>query len=315
MYPVASKQKQSYPAHPAHPATWSQSATIAALWLLARLPWPAALSMGEVLGVISYRLARKRRFIARRNLELCFPDMDTVTRERLVRDNFRATGRAVIETALGWFGGRQVERIPFEVRGEEHLKRAHADGQPVIAMSGHFLSVELCARLLPRRIPMVAIYKPIRKKPLLDRTMLAARRRNVDDAVSKDDIRGMLRAMRQGRAIWYAGDQDYGRKHSVFAPFFGVPAATITALSRLSKMGKAKVVPLFFFRQEDGSYLIEFQPALENFPSGDDVADATRMNQVLERAVERYPEQYLWIHRRFKRRPEDEPAALYEPVK
>lgn len=307
---MARKKRTDYPTHPAHPATWGQRLTLLALWLLARLPWRLGMHLGATLGGLSYHLAGQRRFFARRNLELCFPAMGADERERLVKENFRATGRAVVETALGWFGGDQVERIPVEIRGEEYLQALQQDGQPVIAMSGHFLSVELCARLLPDTIPMVAIYKPIRKKPVLDGAMRKARKRNVDDAVSKDDIRGMLRALKQGRAIWYAGDQDYGRKHSVFAPFFGVPAATITALSRLSRMGKARVVPLFFFRQEDGSYLIEFQPELEGFPSGDDVADATRMNQVLERAVERYPEQYLWIHRRFKRQ-SDPTVDLY----
>lgn len=260
--------------------------------------------------MLGYHLAGGRRHVARRNLELCFPALEEPAREQLVRENFRATGRAVVETALAWYGGAQVDRIPFEVHGEEHLEAARTGDQAVIALSGHFLTVELAARLLPERIPMVAIYKPIRKKPVLDRAMLAARRRNVNDALSKDDIRGMLRALKGGLPIWYAGDQDYGRKHSVFAPFFGVPAATITALSRLSRMGKAKVVPLFFFRRPDGSYLIEFHPALEGFPSGDDVIDATRMNQVLEQAVRRHPEQYLWVHKRFKRQP-DRRANLY----
>ncbi len=307
---MTKKKRSEYPNHPAHPATWGQRLTLLVLWLLARLPWRLGIRLGAALGGCAYHLARKRRAIARRNLELCFPEMSEQERERLAKENFRATGRAVVETALGWFGGPQVGRIPVEVRGEEHLQALLKQGKPVIAMSGHFLSVELCARLLPNRIPMVAIYKPIRKKPVLDRAMREARQRNVDDAVSKDDIRGMLRALKQGRSIWYAGDQDYGRKHSVFAPFFGVPAATITALSRLSRMGKANVIPLFFFRQPDGSYLIEFQETLDGFPSGDDVADATRMNQVLERAVERYPEQYLWIHRRFKRQ-EDPRTNLY----
>ncbi|WP_290630545.1 lipid A biosynthesis acyltransferase, partial [Aquisalimonas sp.] len=248
------------------------------------------------------------------NLKLCFPEKSADERERLVRENFRATGRSVVETALGWFGGAQVERMPFEVRGEEHIRSALATGRPVIMLSGHFLSVELCARRLPDDIPMVAMYKPMNKKKVMDNAMLKARRRNVNDAVSKDDTRGLLRSLKKGLPIWYAGDQDYGRKHSVFAPFFGVPAATITALGRLAKMSKASVVPLFFFRQDDGTYLIEFQPALENFPSEDDVEDATRMNRIVEDAVRRYPEQYLWMHRRFKRQ-EGRGVRMYSNAK
>ncbi len=295
-----------------HPANWGQLATLASLRLLARLPWRTGLRLGSALGALAYHLARQRRAIALRNLELCFPDMTADTREQLARANFRAAGRAVVETALGWYGGAQVDRIPVEVRGEEHLQTAQAGNPAVILLSGHFLCVELAARLLPDRIAMAVIYKPMKKKPVLDRAMLNARRHNLNDALPKDDIRAAVRTLKAGLPLWYAGDQDYGRKHSVFAPFFGVPAATITALSRLSRMGRARVVPLFFFRKEDGGYLIEFQPALEDFPSGDDLADATRMNQVLEQAVLRYPEQYLWIHRRFKRQ-EDPGLDLYRP--
>ncbi|MFV8836185.1 lysophospholipid acyltransferase family protein [Aquisalimonas sp. APHAB1-3] len=305
------KKRQHYPEHPAHPYNWGQTATVAALWLLARLPYRLGLRVGSALGGLAYHIARERREITRRNLKLCFPEKSADERERLVRDNFRATGRSVVETALGWFGGPQVERIPFEVRGEEHIRSALATGRPVIMLSGHFLSVELAARRLPDDIPMVAMYKPMNKKKVMDNAMLKARRRNVNDAVSKDDTRGLLRSLKKGLPIWYAGDQDYGRKHSVFAPFFGVPAATITALGRLAKMTKASVVPLFFFRKDDGTYLIEFQPALENFPSEDDVEDATRMNRIVEDAVRRYPEQYLWMHRRFKRQASPE-TNLYQ---
>ncbi|MCC5811235.1 MAG: LpxL/LpxP family Kdo(2)-lipid IV(A) lauroyl/palmitoleoyl acyltransferase [Ectothiorhodospiraceae bacterium] len=307
---MAKRKRKEVPTRPAHPYNWGQCLTLAALWLLARLPWRLGLRLGEALGRPGYALASERREVARRNLELCFPRMDSREREALVRQNFRASGRAVVETALAWYGGRQVDAIPIEVRGEEHLRAAQSGGRAVILMSGHFLCVELAARLLPDRIPMAVIYKPMRKKPVLDQAMLNARRRNLKDALPREDIRGLVRTLKSGLPIWYAGDQDYGRKHSVFAPFFGTPAATITALSRLSRMGKAAVVPLFFFRREDGGYLIEFQPELKGFPSGDDLEDATHMNRVLEQAVERYPEQYLWIHRRFKRQ-EDKKENLY----
>lgn len=296
------RKRRSFPAHPAHPYNWGQVLILGSLRLLGRLPWRVGLRLGEALGGAGYLVARERRRIARRNLELCFPDKDAAAREALVRENFRATGRALAETGLAWYGGPKVDRIPVTVVGEEHVHTAMAAGHAVIAMSGHFLSVELCARLLPDTIPTVAIYKPMTKRPVLDRAMYRARRRNVVDALARDDIRGMKRAMKDGRMLWYAGDQDYGRRHSVFAPFFGVPAATVTALSRLSRMGRATVIPLFFFREGDGSYRIEFQPPMDGFPSGDDLADATHMNRTLEEAIRRYPEQYLWMHQRFKRR-------------
>ena len=306
------RRKRPYPTSPLHPGTWGQYVTLGLTWLVARLPWRLATGGGAWLGRLGYHLAPTRRAVARRNLELCFPDMDAARREALVRENFAFTGRGLVEVALGWYGGRQIDRIPVEIRGLEHLETAHADGRPVIFLSGHFTPVELAARLLGRRVRVAAIYKPIRKKPLLDAAMLRARRRNVEGAYARDDVRGIVRSLRKGTPVWYAGDQDYGRRHSVFAPFFGVPAATVTALSRLARMSGARVVPLFFnARRDRPGYEIVFEPALEDFPSGDDVADATRMNQVVEKAVRRHPEQYLWIHRRFKRQP-DPDTWLYQ---
>ena len=304
------KKRHHYPTHPAHPYNWGQSLTVAALWLLACLPYRSGLRLGSALGGAAYYLARERRGIVQRNLELCFPEKSALEREQLARDNFRASGRAVVETALSWFGGAQVTLIPVTVHGEQHLRDAFEENERLILMSGHLMCLELIGRLLPERIAINAMFKPMRKKPVLNRTMLAARQRNLTGATSKDETRALLRSIRDGVPIWYAGDQDYGRKHSVFAPFFGVPAATITALSRMARMGRATVVPMFFFREPDGSYLIEFQPALKGFPSGDEVEDAKRMNEIIEDAVRRYPEQYLWMHRRFKRR-QDPNASLY----
>ncbi len=305
-------RQTAYPTSPAHPRNWGQCATLALTWLIARLPWRWAVSLGTSLGHLAYHLLPSRREIARRNLELCFPERSAAERDVLVRENFGYTGRGIAEIALGWFGGAGVDGIPVSIKGQEHLQAALADGRPVILLSGHFTSVELAARFLGREMQVAAIYKPLRKKPVLDAAMLRARRRNVAEAYSRDDIRGIVRSLKKGVPVWYAGDQDYGRRHSVFAPFFGVPAATITALSRLARMGNAHVVPLFFnCRPDGGGYEICFEPALEGFPSGDDLADATRMNAVVETAVRRHPAQYLWIHRRFKRQP-DRTVNLYE---
>lgn len=301
--------------HPAHPRSWPQLATLALLWLLARLPWHWSTRLGAAAGRLARHLMPTRRRVAERNLELCFPEMSATRRRTLVRENFAYTGRGIAEIALGWYGGAAVDRIPLRIEGMEHLTVARADGRPVILLSGHFLSVELAARLLGQQMPLAAIYKPMRKQPILDAAMRRARLRNVHAAHSRDDIRGILRSLRQGIAVWYAGDQDYGRRHSVFAPFFGVEAATITALSRLARMSGAHVVPMFFHSLPDHQgYQVTFEPALENFPCGDDVADATAMNRAVEAAVRRHPAQYLWIHRRFKRQP-DRRINLYGKVR
>jgi KDO2-lipid IV(A) lauroyltransferase len=290
--------------HSARPR-FRERLTLATLRLIARLPWRAALRAGDVLGMAFYHLAPKRRGVAARNLELCFPDLGGSARKQLLRDNFRFLGRGLAETALAWYGDDAVDRVPLELVGVENLNAAQAGGRPVILLSGHFMCVEIVARLAGPQIHAAVIYKPLSKKPLLDAAMYRGRARNLGGVLARDDIRGIVRTLKAGTPVWYAGDQDYGRRHSVFAPFFGIPAATITALTRLTRMSNARVVPLFF-EALPGSrgYRLTFHPALEDFPTGDAVEDAARMNQVVEAAVRRNPAQYLWIHRRFKRRPE-----------
>lgn len=299
---MARKPERQNPTHPLHPRNWGQSLTIATVWALGQLPWRQTVAVGEWLGRVGYHLAPARRLIARRNLELCFPELDARTREALVKENFAYTGRGLAEIGLAWFGGPAVDSIPVDVRGLDNLNAAQADGRPVILLSGHFTCVEIAARLGQPSVEMVVIYKPVRRKPMLDQAILQARRRITAGAIPRDDVRGIIRTLRNGIPVWYAGDQDYGRRHSVFAPFFGVPAATITALTRLTRMSNAKVVPLFFnSKPGEQGYEIRFEPALENFPTGNDVQDAALMNQHIEAAVRRNPAQYLWIHRRFKR--------------
>ncbi|MEX0732335.1 MAG: LpxL/LpxP family Kdo(2)-lipid IV(A) lauroyl/palmitoleoyl acyltransferase [Aquisalimonadaceae bacterium] len=302
---MAKTRRGRFPDHPLHPFNWGQLLTLAIVWALGQLPWRMALALGRGLGRIGYYLARTRRRIARRNLELCFPALDDQARERLVRENLMFTGKGLVEMGLAWYGGPAVDRIPLDIHGMEHLHAAQADGRPVILLSGHFTCVEMAARLLKSHVKLRAIYKPVEKKPVLNRAMERARRRVNADIVPRDDVRSIIRTLKQGIPIWYAGDQDYGLRHSVFAPFFGIPAATITALTRFTRMSNARVVPLFFYSRPDHSgYEIIIQPALEGFPTGDDVTDATRMNQIVEAAVRRHPAQYLWIHRRFKRQEE-----------
>lgn len=291
--------------HPAHPGNWTQYINIALLWLIARLPWRWAVALGTGLGRTLYHVARDRRYVVRRNLELCFPELTAEQRERWVRENFGYTGRGLAELALGWFGGPGVDRIPCEFEGFEHLQSELQDGQPVILLSGHFCCIELAARLFGQDHRMAVIYKPIKKKPVFDQTMRRARERNIGAAVARTDIRGMVRQMKSGTPLWYAGDQHMKKVESVFAPFFGVPAATTTSLPRLAKLGKARVLPIFYRVAPDGrSYQITIGAPLEDYPSGDVLKDVTRMNAVLESAVRDAPTQYFWVHRRFKSHPE-----------
>ncbi len=283
---------------------------LALLWVVGQLPPRLAFKIGEGAGSLLSVFSKQRRGIALRNLQLCMPELSPSEREQLVQKNLRFMGRASAETALAWFGGKRVDQLPCRVDGLEHLQAAQANGRPVILLSGHFLCVELAARLIGPQVNMAVIYKPLRKKPLMDQAMLKSRQRTLKNALRRDDLRGIVRTLKAGTPVWYAGDQDYGVNQSVFVPFMGVPAATITGLTRLAKMTKARVVPLFFQVNANGDgYEVCFEPALDGFPTGSDVLDAQWMNAVIERGIRAHPEQYLWVHRRFKHPPPGERPA------
>ncbi len=300
--------KGSRSANALHPTNWGQATAIAALWLIARLPWHWATKLGTGLGHLLYHLARDRRYVVRRNLELCFPDLSTEERERWVRANFGYTGRGIAEVALGWFGGASVDRVPFRVHGLEHLNAAKEAGDPVILLSGHFSCIEMAGRLFGQQVDMAAIYKPMEKKPVLERALKYGREKKLQRVISKDDIRGILRPLKKGGTIWYAGDQNMRRTEQVFAPFFGMQASTTTGLSRLARMSRARVLPMFYYVNAAGDgYEFVVGPPLKDYPSDDRAHDAARMNTVLEEAVQHAPQQYFWAHRRFKTQPEGAP--------
>jgi len=290
-----------------HPRCWPTWLGLGVVRLLSLLPVPLLIATGSGLGWLAGRVLGGRRRIVRVNLELCFPQLDTATREAMVDDHFRALGSGVFETALAWFAPDRRLQALFEVIGLEHLDAAQADGSGVLLLTGHFTSLEIGARavaMLPR--PFHAMYRPY-NNAVLDYFMHRWRgKRSGRPALPRDDLRGLIRALRQGHAIWYAPDQALDMRVSVFAPFFGMPVGTVTATARLARMGRAKVVP--YFPQRIGHrYRVTFMPALENFPGGDELADATRINQVLEAGVRLAPAQYFWVHRRFKRLPPGTP--------
>lgn len=287
---------------------------LALLWLAAKLPIQTALRVGKQLGRLMARISRRRRRISLRNVQLCMPELRPDEREALMRRNFEFMGRAGSEAALAWFGDERVDQIPCEVKGIEHLHAAQADSRAVILLSGHFLCVELAARLIGKYVDMGVIYKPLKRKPLMDRAMLRSRRRTLVEALPKDDLRGIIRALKKGIPLWYAGDQHYGGPGSVTVPFMGVPAATVTGLTKLARMTNSRVVPIFFNAKEQGlGYEVTFQPALDGFPTRSELLDAQWMNGVIERAIRKHPEQYFWVHRRFKHPPSGE-RPYYEKV-
>ena len=296
-----------------HPRFWLLWLGLGVLWLVVQLPYRLQLCIGRALGALMYRVAGDRRRIAARNLELCFPDKCAAERKHLLKENFASTGIAFFEMAMSWWWSKPRLAKLAHVEGLEHLKQAQLEGRGVILMAFHFTTLEIGAALLGQKHTIDGMYRE-HGNPLFDFIQRRGRERhNLDSlAVERDDVRGMLKLLRSGRAIWYAPDQDYGAKQSIFVPLFGIQAATVTATSKFAKLGKALVVPFTQQRLADGSgYTLVIHPPMKDFPGESDEADCLRINQWVERAIRECPEQYLWAHRRFKTRPPGEPK-LYD---
>lgn len=291
-----------------HPRFWPLWLGLGLLWLVVQLPYGALLALGRLLGAVMYRVSR-RRVVAARNLELCLPERSATERDRLLRENFASSGIAFFEMAMSWWWPRERLARLAHIEGLEHLQAAQREGHGVILMALHFTTLEIGAALLGQRHTIDGMYRE-HKNALFDYVQRRGRERhNLDStAIEREDVRTMLKVLRQGRAIWYAPDQDYGRKQSLFAPLFGIEAATVTATSKFARLGRALVVPFTQERLADGSgYRLVVHPPLADFPGESEEADCLRINQWVEQAVRACPEQYLWAHRRFKTRPEGAP--------
>lgn len=294
------------------PRYWLTWLGLSLLWLLIHLPYPLLVKLGIPLGALLYRLAPKRRHITQTNLALAFPELDQTERDQLCRRVFRSVGISFLETPLAWWGSDKRLAGLSHIEGLEHLQAALAEGHGVILLTAHFTCLELGARLLAPQQPLSVLYKRQRNLPLEIITRHNIKR-HFHAAIQRHDVRSLLRALKKNQACWYAPDQDFGPRQSLFAPFMGVSAASLESPMRLAKVSDARVVPFFPLRREDGlGYQLTILPALENFPSGDSaddlLADATRINALFEAQIRRAPEQYLWLHRRFKTRPEGEPG-------
>ena len=293
-----------------HPRYWPTWGSIGLMRLSAWLPWRVKLAVGKTIGLLAWRFAKRRRHITETNLRLAFPELGETPRARLVRDTFVANGIGIVETATGWCRDPEHLRHRVTFKGEEHMRRAMAQGKGALIIGIHFSTLDLGGALHSLFFPADVVYRP-HDNALFERFMTRARSRIFGKAINRYDLRGVVRRIKAGHAVWYSPDQDFGREASVFAPFFGVEAATIKLTAKIARMTDAPVMPLIFHRNpDDRTYTLEYLPALVNFPSGDEVADAARVNAVIEAAIRRHPEQYLWLHRRFKTRPRGE-AGFY----
>ena len=290
---------------------WPKWILVGCLWIVARLPIGAVFMMGRMIGFLGYHLAKSRRHITEVNIAKCFPELSAQQQQALVRENFVHTGIGAVEIALPWLNPSRDLADRFKIEGVEHLNAAHELGNGIVLVGAHYTTIDITSQPLGA-LGFVDVMYRLNKNPVWESLQYNGRKAFFDGVVERSDMRQILKRLRQGRTMWYAADQDYGIKHSVFAPFFGIDTATITVTSRLASKNKSAVLMLHQFRDlKRKTWTLKFTPMLENFPSGDDLADATRLNAMLEAEVKSVPAQYLWMHRRFKTRPTGE-ASFYK---
>jgi KDO2-lipid IV(A) lauroyltransferase len=288
---------------PRAPSQWPTWLGIGAMALLARLPWPLQRGVGALLGDALRVLMRERRAVAARNLALCFPQAGDGERARLLRESFRALGVGVFEFARAWWGSVAPLRRGLRVEGLEHIGQARADGRGVIVISGHFTTLEVCGRLMCDFIPLAGMYRP-HAHPAMEWAVKRGRLRYAAAMFARDQLRPAIRHLKDGGLLWFAPDQDTRRGDSVFVPFFGLPAHSLTSTHQLARLSGARVLAFAHERRADGGYTLRLSPVFPDFPSRDPVADTARVMAAIEEMVRAAPAQYLWIHRRFKRQPD-----------
>ena len=293
-----------------HPALWPSWFGIGCGWLLVRIPTRAQARLGQAIGYLFWGLAASRRQITLTNLRLCYPEKTEAAINDLARDVFCNMGVSVMESIRNWLGSQHkdpwlAERIDIE--GLETLQQAQAQGRGVLLVGMHLMAMESISPGLARVAQVDVIYR-YNKNPVIEWLMVRGRQRYYPNVIEREDTRAILASLKQGNILWYAADQDYGAKHSVFADFFGIPAATITGTARLAKFKNSPVVIMSQHRDIAAHrWSLRFDPGPESYPTGDTQTDAQLINDAIEVAVRRTPEQYLWLHKRFKTRPAGAP--------
>ncbi len=292
--------------HPKFYPTWI---LILLMKISIHLPYKLQIELGRVLGKFLFYIASSRRKIAEKNLSLCFPDKNKLQINFLLKKNFEEIGISFFETANAYFATNSKISKRLVIKNDKYLQDAIQDGKSIILLASHFLSLMLGSRALLLNYSIANIYRP-QNNQLFDEVM---RRGFVDNGaimIKNSDTRSMLKAIKSKTPIWYAPDQDLGPKNTIFAPFFNINTATVSATSRLAQNSNTVVIPYHFNRQKD-KYIMEFLKPLRSYPTKDPIKDASKTNAILEKQILKYPDQYLWIHKRFKTRPDGE-TSYYE---
>jgi KDO2-lipid IV(A) lauroyltransferase len=295
------------------PKYWPTWIGVFILYTISWSPYRFQLFLGKMIGRLLYKIGSSRKKVALRNLELCFPKMLDAERQIMLKRNFENTGIALLETGMGWWWPNWRVKRHTKIIGLEHIEAAQKEGKGILLLTMHYLSVEINCRGIGSGHPMVVFYRP-HNNQLMEYFQFRGRGRSNKYMLGKRDVKGLLRALKEGEACIYLPDQDYGRSRSVFVPFFAVPdAASTTGTLIFARQKNCQTHMLIPTRNDDGSgYTLEIKPMLENFPTGDDTADVLRINQELEKAIMVKPEQYMWLHRRFKTRPNEDDPSLYK---
>jgi KDO2-lipid IV(A) lauroyltransferase len=291
------------------PRYWLTWLLLGFMFICARLPYSWLLFIGKSIGGVFFLLSVERRHIARVNIDLCFPELNEIERLRIRKNCFYNMGISVMETALAWWGPAEKIRALYRVEGLKHIEKAVSEDKAVLLLSGHMSCTEIGARQLAFHLPFQAMYKPAKNK-LFEAVMAAKRGRFYYEMVPRKQSLRLLRNLKRKIVTWYSPDQHFGHDDTVFAPFFGVPAVSLTATARIVKSTDAIVIPFFPYRLPGAQgYRLVIGAPLRNFPCGDSVMDATNVNRVIETAIRLAPDQYLWVHQRFRNRPPGEPPV------
>ena len=308
---MVSKENTKFEGRFLHPKHWPLLLAATVLWFISLLPNNIQNVLGRALGRLVAKIVPKRLKTAQQNLALSFPDKSAAEIAALAKENFEYTGLAVIDTANAWFWPDWRIKQNMVIEGQEHIDQAKADGNGMLILGSHFLSLEISARIFGLLRPAYAIYRP-NKNPLMEYLQCRGRTLSNKALINRRDIKGMLRVLDEGEPLWYAPDHDYGPRRSVFVPFFAVDkACTITGTTLFASGKNTKTYPASSCRLPDGRYQLTIRAPLENFPTGNEVEDATICNKECEKSILEQVPQYMWLHRRFKTRPEGEPS-LYK---
>lgn len=291
--------------HPRYAHTWIG---VSLMYLVSWLPYRVQFQLGRALGRVMMKVMKSRVKVADRNLELCFPEMTAAERRAMVKENFANSGLALFETGMAWFWPkwRMQKHVKFE--GLEHFSKLENEGKGALLIAVHSLNLEIGAKAIGYVMPGVGVYRP-NANPVYDWFQYMGRMKN-NIGVDRLDVKSMIRHLKEGQRMWYAPDHDYGHHRSEFVPLFAVDkACTITGPSLLKYASDCEAVPFTVVRQNSrGDYLVQIEPPLDAYPKNDIKAAAAYVNKAVERSIMKAPEQYMWLHRRFKSRPEGEPS-------